>query len=108
LIATLLITLIVEETIALGYSIWQKKPVRPILFTSICGNLITQSFLWIVLDLFFQHYLIALLVSEILIWIIEGLLLYNVSVNRLRFSEAILLSLGMNLTSFALGWFLPI
>ena len=39
---------------------------------------------------------------------IESALLYVIPANRLRFSDALLLSLGMNLVSFALGWFLPV
>jgi hypothetical protein len=107
LIVTLVITILVEGAIVIGYSIERKKPLRPILFTSIIANLITQSFLWIALNLFFQHYLMTLLVAETLIWMIESVLLYLIPANRLRFSDAILLSLSMNLTSFALGWFLP-
>jgi hypothetical protein len=105
---TLLITLLVEGAIVSGYSIWRKKPVRSILFTSVVANLITQSLLWIVLNLFFRHYLIALAIAEILIWGIESILLYSIPANHLRFKEAILLSLAMNVSSFALGWFLPI
>jgi hypothetical protein len=108
LIVTLLITIIVEAAVVLGYCIWQKKPLLPILLTSIFANLITQFFLWIVLTIFFRHYLIALLLAEILIWLIESSLLYRLLKNQLRFQEAILLSLSMNLASFTLGWFLPI
>lgn len=107
MIPTLLITIIVEGAVVLGYSIWRKKPVRPILFTSVGVNLITQSFLWVTLNVFFQHYLIALLVAEILIWMIESILLSYFPENRLRFAEALLLSLSMNLASFVFGWFLP-
>ena len=108
MINTLLVTIIVEGAAGLGYSLWRKKPVTAILVTGIFANLITQSFLWVVLNLFFQRYLISLLLAEILIWMIESFLLYSVPVNRLRFSEALLLSLGMNLASFTPGWFLPI
>jgi len=108
LIVTLVITILIEGMIAIGYSIKCKKPIGPILITSILANLITQSFLWVVLNLFFQHYLITLLIAEILIWMIESLLLYRFPANRLRLPEAALLSLFMNLTSFVLGWFLPI
>jgi hypothetical protein len=107
LIPTLLITIIIESAVVVGYSLWRKKPVRPILYTSLCINIITQSLLWIFLNLFFRRYLIALLVSEALIWAIESFVLYVMPANRLRFMEAIFLSLGMNLLSFALGWFLP-
>jgi len=108
LIVTLFITILVEGAIVIGYSIWFKKTFGPILFTSILANLITQSLLWIVLILFFQHYLITLLIAEVLIWMIESVLLYYFPANQLRFTDAILLSLRMNLTSFTLGWFLPI
>jgi hypothetical protein len=108
LIVTLLITLSIECAIVLGYVIWCKKPILPILLTSICGNLITQSLLWISLNLFFQQYLLTLLVAEILIWLLESLLLYYIPWNHLSFKEAILLSLGMNASSVALGWFLPV
>jgi hypothetical protein len=108
LILTLSITILVEGIIALGYSLWSQKPARPILFTSICGNLITQSLLWIALTIFFRRYLPALIVTELLIWIIESVLFYAVPANRLRFTDSLLLSLGMNLLSFGLGWLLPV
>ena len=108
MIVTLFITILVEGAIVIGYSIWRRKPLGPILFTSILANLITQSLLWVGLNLFFRYYLIALLAAEIFIWMVESVLLYYVPANRLRFTDAILLSLSMNLTSFMLGWFLPI
>jgi hypothetical protein len=108
LILTLVVTILLEGIIVSGYSIWRKKPLRPILFTSIIANLITQSFLWIVVNLFFQHYLVTLVAAEVFIWIIEGFVLCYVLANQLTFTEAISLSLSMNLLSFALGWVLPI
>ena len=108
MILTLVVTILVEGIIVSGYSIWRKKPLGPILFTSIVANLITQSFLWIVVNLFFQHYLVILMAAEVFIWIIEGFVLCYVSSNQLTFTEAISLSLSMNLLSFALGWVLPI
>jgi hypothetical protein len=60
------------------------------------------------LNIFFQEYLIALLVAEILIWILESLLLHYFPANQLGLREAALLSLSMNLASFTFGWFLPI
>lgn len=108
MIPTLLITAFVEGVIGIGYSLWQKKPVAAILITSVFANLITQALLWVALAVFFQHYLATLLISEALIWMIESFLLYSIPANRLRFRAAILLSLVMNLSSFALGWFLPV
>jgi hypothetical protein len=105
---TLFFTIAIESVVVTGYSIRQKKPIVPILLTSIFANLITQSLLWIGLYLFFQHYLLTLFVAEILIWIIESVLLYLISANHLDLKESALLSLMMNLISFGIGWFLPI
>jgi len=108
LIVTLFITIVVEGVIVLVYSLWYGKPAIPILITAICSNLMTQSLLWILLQVFFQAYLVTLIFAEMLIWVSEGLLLYSIPANRLSFKEAVLLSLGMNLLSFSLGWFLPV
>jgi len=108
LIPTLLITILVEGIVGAGYCLGQRKPFGPILLSSVFINLVTQSLLWLVLNLFFFHYLAALLAAEILIWIVESFLLYSIPGNQLHFRGAILLSLFMNLASFALGWFLPV
>jgi hypothetical protein len=108
LIDTLLLTIILESLVVLGYSFWRGKPTRPLLCTSICINILTQSFLWVGLNLFFRHYLIALMVAEVLIWGFESILLYAVPANQLQVKDAMLLSLSMNLLSFAMGWFLPV
>jgi hypothetical protein len=108
LITTLFITIFTEGGIVSSYSLWRKKPLGPILLTSIVANVVTQSFLWVVLNLFFQHYLITLVIAETVVWMIESLLLYRFPANQLTLQEATLLSLSMNLTSFVLGWFLPV
>lgn len=108
MILTLSITLIIEGIIALGYCLWCKKPLQPILLTSICGNLVTQSLLWAVLSVFFQNYLITLFFAEIVIWLLESTLLSIIPANQLRFTDALFLSLAMNLMSFGVGWFLPV
>jgi hypothetical protein len=105
---TLLMTVLVEGAVAIVYSIRREKPIRPILLTSVFGNLVTQSMLWIALTLSFRHYLLTLALAEILIWGIESLLLYGVCANDLKPKEAALLSLIMNGISLAVGWFLPV
>ncbi len=80
-IYTLALTIAVEGAIGCGYSLWRKKPVVPILITSIVANLITQSLLWVLLNLFFDYYLITLFTAEILIWMIESILLYAIPAN---------------------------
>jgi hypothetical protein len=108
LIATLLFTITVEGIVVISYSIWRKKPIGPLLSAATLANLITQIFLWFLLNIFFQHYLVTLVLAEVLIWMIESIFLYLFHANEFRLQEAILLSLTMNLTSFALGWYLPI
>jgi len=108
LIVTLLVTIVIEGVVVFIYSTWYAKPLRPILITGLIANLLTQSLLWIVLNLFFQHYLVILCFAEILIWMIESYWLYRFPANQLRLPDAALLSLFMNLMSFATGLFLPI
>lgn len=108
MILTLLITLIVESPIAVSYAFRRRKPLLAILGTSICGNFITQSLLWLSLNIFFDQYLAALILVEVLIWSLESLLLYFVAFNQLHITEAMLLSLLMNTASLAVGWFLPV
>jgi hypothetical protein len=107
-IVTLFITIFVEGLLVLLFCLGRGKPAGPILLTSILANLITQSLLWLGLTLFFRHYLAALGVAEILIWLLESVILSLIPANRLRLTEALFLSLMMNVTSFGLGWFLPV
>jgi hypothetical protein len=106
-IRSLPFTILVEGAVGLGYALWHKKPVGAILITSVIANLITQSLLWIALLIFFQHYLAALWIAEVLIWALESLLFHALRSNQLSLREALFLSLVMNLSSFGLGWFLP-
>ncbi len=105
---TLVLTLFIEGLVVTGYAHWQRKPLVSILLTASLGSLLTQGLLWLVLSLFYQHYLGVLLVAEVLIWFLEGLLLWRVPVNRLVWREALGLSLVMNLASFGAGWLLPL
>jgi hypothetical protein len=107
-IATLLITVLAEGIVAIVYSIRRSKPVGPILLTSVLGNLLTQSLLWMVLTFSFRYYLLTLALVEIAIWGIESFLFHAVPANQLKLKEAALLSLGLNGISLALGWLLPV
>ena len=90
------------------YALWRKKPLWSLLLTSILVNVLTQSILWLVLILSYNHYLAFLTIVEILVWMIESLFLYAVPSNQLTLAEAGLLSLVMNISSLAIGWFLPV
>lgn len=108
MISTLLVSIFTEGIIALSYCVWRKKPVVSILLTITGANVLTQFLLWGTLIVFYQHYLVVLLIAEILVWLLESLALYYVPTNQLQLVEALTLSLSMNLVSFVLGWFLPI
>jgi hypothetical protein len=91
-----------------AYASWRQKPLKHLVFSSLCANLVTQSFLWIFLTIFLNNYLLTLIISEICIWVMEAFTLYLYRMNQLRMSEAILLSLVMNLVSLGIGWMLPV
>ncbi len=108
MIITLAVTILTEGIVVTGYSFWQKKPLARILLASMLANLLTQSVLWGLLSFFPEHYLITLFVTEVFIWLIESAFLQLFPGTRLGWPAALLLSLGMNLASFGVGWFLPV
>ena len=108
MIQTLAITILIEGVFISGYSLLKKKPLAGLLLASVIVNGLTQIMLWGVLTLFPQHYLITLFTAEVFIWLIEGIFLYLFPASQLQWTEAFPLSLGMNLSSFGIGWFLPI
>lgn len=108
MIATLLPTLLIEGLVAAVYARWQGKPIVSILLTASLANLLTQSLLWLALTVFYRAYLPALFLAEAGIWLIETSILRLVPANRLSWREALTLSLGMNLASFGVGWFLAV
>jgi hypothetical protein len=107
-IASLTITILVESAVVTAFTIWCRKPLKQLLFSSFCANLFTQSVLWVVLNLYPGAYLATLFVSEICIWGIEAFILYLYRWNQLKLQEAIVLSVIMNLASLAIGWALPV
>lgn len=108
MIVTLAITVIIESAVIIAYAQRHKKPILPLLVTGLLVNSLTQSLLWLTLLAFPTHYLLALSVMEALIVGIELLVLRMVPANRLAWKDAFLLSLGMNLASIVIGWFLPV
>jgi hypothetical protein len=108
LISTLLVTILIEGVVVLAYCIWRRKPLLSILVMSLVANIMTQSLLWMVLQIFFRNYLAALLISEVFIWFFESILLCLPRTNQLSYRSAVMLSFSMNLLSFGAGWFLPV
>lgn len=108
MIFTLLITILVEGGVVLVYATLRKTPAGTLLRASLMVNVLTQIMLWIALRIFFQHYLITLIVAEFLIWFVESVLMYYFARGQLSPANAIVLSLCMNGASFGVGWFLPV
>ena len=106
--ASLPVTIVIEGLVVFGFARWRKKPAGRLVLASVLANVATQTLLWLALNLFAGHYLATLLVAEALIWPAEAGALYYFPGTRLDWKEALLLSLGMNLASFGLGWFLPV
>ena len=107
-IATLSVTILIESIVVTGYAFFNQKQIIHLLFSCLLANLLTQPLLWLVLQVFFRHYLLALFFAEFWIWIVESAILFLYPHNQLRSKEALGLSLAMNLASFATGWFLPL
>ena len=108
MILSFAITVLIESIVIAGYAYWHRKPLIHLLLSGVFVNLVTQCILWIILNIIPSRYLAVLLVSESYIWWIEGLVLYIYPYNKLKLGEALILSLGMNLASFTVGWFLPV
>jgi hypothetical protein len=107
-IYTLPITILVEGCVVLLYCALQKRPAGKLLLASLFVNVVTQGMLWLALWIFFQQYIVTLLVSEVLIWLVEGILFYYLTGKQLTLWTVLLLSLCMNAVSFGVGWFLPV
>jgi hypothetical protein len=107
-IITLPLTILIEGIVICGFALWQKKPLGRLLAASVVANILTQSMLWGALMLFPHAYLLTLFTMEFLIWLIESAILRYFPAAQLTWREALLLSLGMNLASFGIGWFLPV
>jgi hypothetical protein len=107
-ILSLGLTIWVESIVVAGFGLWQRKPLRHLLLSSILANLLTQILLWTVLNMFPNDYQATLFISEIILWGVEGMILFFYRPNQLKLAQALLLSLTINLASFTLGWFLPI
>lgn len=105
-IKALLLTELVEGSLALAYARLRRYPPLPLLALVLLLNGFTQPLLW--LALLWQGataYWAILLPTELLLWLLEGLTLYG----YLRSGrEAWGLSLLLNGASFALGLALPI
>lgn len=108
MIASLVITVLIEGAVVYAYCTWRRQPLLSLLVTSVIANLITQPLLWVTLNVFFRSYLATLFVAEAAIWLLESLLIYFPNKHQLTGAHALVLSLCMNVLSFSVGWFLPV
>ena len=111
MLATLLLTLLIESVVVVGYARHKGGPQAEILHlltATALANLGTQPLLWLVLRHWVAEYMTVLLLGELCIWILEGVALYFYPFTKLRWMESLCLSLAMNGSSFGIGWFLPV
>lgn len=104
---TLIVTILIELPIIIAFACYTKRSLKSLVSTGIVMNVLTQTFLWAVLTLFWFIYLPALGAAEVVIWALEAFMLHIVSFNKLSFAQAARLSLLVNGASLTIGWFLP-
>jgi hypothetical protein len=105
----LIITLVVELLLGIGYVLWKKRSASIILTVILLLNLITQPVLWITISGFSAMNPIFLtLFAEMVIWLVEAGGLYLSQRTSMRFREALWVSFALNTASFVVGSLLPL
>jgi hypothetical protein len=104
----ILITLVLELSIVLGYALWRKRPVIFLLTVALLMNLFTWIPFRIILgSLSTAQYLAGSIVGEVIIWLAEAGFLAFALRKRAPFWEVLVLSLVLNLASLGIGLLLP-
>ena len=105
----LLTTVIIEVLLGLGYALWRKRPLLIVLTTILLLTLATQPALWVTISALNSRYSwIAILIAELVVWLVEALGLFLVQRKSVKFTEMLLLSLALNVASFVIGLFLAL
>ncbi|MBN1266453.1 MAG: hypothetical protein JXA25_13235 [Anaerolineales bacterium] len=105
---TMPLTAIIEGIAALVYATLRKRDRTATLTIVLLANLLTIPVLVISAVLFgFGSFSFVTLAAEILIWLVEAVVLFVLQRRIIKFQEALLLSLGLNLLSFLTGLLLP-
>ena len=105
---TLPITVLIEILLGVGYAVWRKRPVFPVVVVVLAMNVFTQLGLWGALEASRSGDALAFtLLLEGGIWLVEALVLFFAQRKAMRFKEAALLSLALNAVSFVIGLALP-
>jgi hypothetical protein len=101
-------TALLELLLGMAYAAWRKRPRLPLLTGILIANTITQLLLWASLEAVAGgSFWTAMLVGETTIWLIEALIIYLTQRSTMRKREALLVSLGLNAVSFAVGLLMP-
>lgn len=103
----LVVTLVVELILALGYALRRTQPRTKLLTVVLMMNLITQPVLWIVLRNFAGSTSWHLAIGEVIVWLVEAGILALALRKEAKPWEAPALSLALNLASFGIGLLLP-
>lgn len=107
---SLALTLTVEIILALCYVFFFKKEIENLITLVLVANIFTQTALWILLIKFPQDsYWWTIACAEIGIFFVEAIIFYYpLKKKKIKFREAMGLSLLLNAVSFGLGLFLPV
>ncbi len=98
----LFVTLVIELAVALIYLSVRKLP-RRILLWVVVANLVSLPIVWFVIPLFGLDPLPTTALSELFAVVLDALLIFWLSRNKLSLGATIILSLLMNGASFLLG-----
>ncbi len=105
----LIITLVVELLLGVGYALWRKRPVDVILTVILLLNLITQPVLWITISgLSGLSPFFLIFFAEIVVCLVEAGGLFLSQRKSMRFQEALWVSFALNAASFIVGSLLPL
>jgi hypothetical protein len=99
----LLVTILVELAVGVIYVLWHKRPWLKVLLTILLMNLLTQPIIWLVVMEMRQSLCAGTYALELAVVLLEAWILWLVLRKAVKFREAFLLSLAMNLASFGIG-----
>jgi hypothetical protein len=102
------ITVVVEEIIAVLYSVWRKRDRVAVPTAVLIANLITLPVFVALIAAGLMPSLGAQLLAEAVITFVEAIIIYLILRLSLTFREALVLSLVLNTASFVMGWLIPV
>ncbi|MHB1355688.1 MAG: hypothetical protein ACYCZF_06895 [Anaerolineae bacterium] len=106
MLAALLISLVLELALVVGYVLWQRRRWQPYLLAGLIGNIISLPLVWLLAGIAYllggsATGLVAMAIGEVLAVFFEALLYCLIC--KERYGRMLLLSLAANVLSFAVG-----